>query len=200
MIKEKELLDLENSFAVLEKLPIGEYILIPINADIRNFKSKIEKLNFPVWLKLSTPEHKARINAIKRCTSFEELKKTHEKFKKKFPGKKFIVQENLEGVEILAGIKEDQTFGKVLLLGAGGTLTEIIRDIEFRTLPVTKEEIRHALENLKIFEILKQRKYKISRLIGLIKRFSDMDIREADLNPIIINEKQAKILDARVSI
>ncbi len=195
------MLDLENSFIALESLPIVRYISIPINADIKNFESKInKKIGFPCWLKLSSSLHKTKIQAVKKCHNFEDLEKTHQQFKKRFKGSKFLVQKHIEGLEIIAGIKEDETFGKVLLIGSGGSLTEIIKDVEFRVLPVYKEEILSTLRELKIFKMLIEKKCNIKKLTDLINKFSDLNIKEADLNPIIVNEKQAVIVDARVKI
>ncbi len=195
-----ELLDLENSFEELGSLDIAKYLVLPINADLEKFKSKIEKLKFPLWIKLNTSEHKAKLDAIRKVNSFEELKKTHSSLQKKFPGKKFILQENAEGTEIILGIKHDKTFGKVLLLGTGGSLAELIKDTEFRVLPVDKEEIQEALKELKIYKILEQKNLAIDKLVSLILAFSKLKIEEADLNPVIVNEKTAVVVDARISV
>ena len=197
-----ELLDLENSFEEIKDIPIANYLVLPINADLEKFKSKIEKLKFPLWIKLNTGEHKVKLGAIKKVISYEELKKTHTNLQKKFPGKKFVVQEDILGVEIIAGIKQDKTFGKVLLIGSGGSLAELIQDTEYRVLPIEKEEIELAFKQLKIFPVLQEKNYNINKLIDLIKKFSDLaeNIEEADLNPIIVNEKEALIVDARVSL
>ena len=39
-----------------------------------------------------------------------------------------------------------------------------------------------------------------STIFDLIKRFSELSIKEADLNPIVVNEKKAVVVDARVEI
>jgi len=195
-----ELLDLENSFEEIKDLEIANYLVLPINADLEKFKAKIEKLKFPLWIKLNTSEHKAKIEAIKKVSSYEELKKVHSQLQKQFPGKKFIVQENVSGIEIIAGIKTDKTFEKVLLLGAGGSLAELIQDTEFRILPIEKTEIEEALKQLKIYKILEEKQANISKLVNLIHDFSKLKIEEADLNPVIVNEKEAVIIDARISL
>jgi len=195
-----ELLDLESSFEEIKSLPIADYLVLPINANLDNFKEKILKLRFPLWLKLNTSEHKANLEALKKASDFEELVKVYKQMQKKFPGKKFVLQENEEGIEIIAGIKHDKTFGKVLLLGTGGSLAELIQDTEFRVLPLEKEEILATIQQLKIFKILEQKKANIDKLINLIKKFSELEIEEADLNPIIVNEKEALVVDARISI
>jgi succinyl-CoA synthetase beta subunit len=197
-----DLINLEDSFRELNKLNIAKFTTLPINAKIEDYKNKIEKLKFPVWIKIDSGEHKLKQGGVKKCHSFKELKETHQKFKEKFPGKKFIIQKNVKGEEIIIGVKQDKTFGKVLLLGSGGKFSEIIKDIEFRTLPIKKSEILKAIKELKIYKSIKN--LKIKKLIKLIKKFSDLvikkDIKEADLNPVIINNKDVVVVDARVSI
>jgi hypothetical protein len=195
-----ELLDLENSLEEIKSLDLANYLVLPINANLDNFKAKILKLKFPLWIKLNSWEHKLKLGAIKKINSFEDLVKTHSQLQKQFPGKKFILQEDVSGIEIIAGIKTDKTFDKVLLIGAGGTLAEIMQDTESRILPVEKEEIESAIKELKIYKILEEKQANISSLVGLIKKFSDLKIEEADLNPIIVNEKEAVVVDARISL
>jgi len=199
-MEEKELLDLENSFEELKILELAKHLVLPINAKIELWQEKIEKLKFPLWIKLNSSEHKAKIKAIERCFSWLDLEKKYSKLKKSFPDKKFIVQEDVSGVEIIAGIKQDKTFGKVLLVGAGGSLAEIIKDTEFRVLPIEKTEIEEAIKQLKIYKILEEKQANISKLISLVYDFSKLKIEEADLNPIIVNEKEAKVVDARLSL
>lgn len=199
-IQEKELLDLETSFQELKGLNIAEHIVIPINSELEKFEAKIKKLKFPLWIKLNSSEHKQKINALKKSHNFEELKNNYKELKKKFPDKKFIIQENIQGIEIIAGINEDSTFGRVLLIGAGGTFAEIIKDTSFRVLPVEKEDIINMIKELKINKILEEEKSNIKSLVELIKKFSELPINQADLNPIIINEKEAIIVDARLNI
>ncbi|MBU1135934.1 MAG: acetate--CoA ligase family protein [Nanoarchaeota archaeon] len=194
------LLNLENSFKELGNLPIAKYFVLPINADIENFKTQIEKIKFPCWIKLNSSEHKLSLGGVEKCNDFEDLKITHKKFKKKFNGSKFVIQEDEQGFEIIAGIKQDKTFGKVLMLGIGGILTEVIKDIIFRVCPLDKKEIFFALQELKIYEILKKQRYSFEKLVSLIHKFSELNIKEADINPLIINEKGIKIIDARLDI
>lgn len=194
-----EMLDLEDSLKELSSLGIAEYLVLPINSSIDKFKDKILKLKFPLWLKLNSPEHKASLGGVGQCSSLEELELKLKQLQKKFPGKKFIVQKNIQGLELIAGLKKDATFGKVLLVGAGGSYTEILQDKTFIILPSSKESIEKALKQLKIFKIIEKKNYKLEKLIDLIYKFSQLNIEEADLNPIILNETQAVIVDARVA-
>lgn len=195
-----EMLDLESSFEELKNLPIAKFLVLPINANLEKFQDKIKKLKFPVWIKLNTSEHKLKIGAVEQACDFEELKKVYNELKKKFPDSKFILQENASGIEIIAGIKKDRTFNKVLMIGAGGSYAEILKDIEFVILPAEKQEIENALKQLKISSILEQKNLAIGKLLALLLAFSQMKIQEADLNPIIVNEKDALIVDCRLAV
>ncbi|MCX6748927.1 MAG: acetate--CoA ligase family protein [Candidatus Pacearchaeota archaeon] len=193
-----EMLDLESSFEELKDLPIAEYLVLPINSSIDKFQDKILKLKFPLWLKLNSWEHKASLGGIELCLNQEDLDKKLKQFQKKFQGKKFILQKNISGIELIAGLKQDKTFGKVLLLGAGGSFTEILQDKTFLILPSSKEKIETSIKQLKIFQIIEKKSHDLTKLINLIYNFSQLKIQEADLNPIILNDKEAVIVDARV--
>jgi hypothetical protein len=181
------LLDLEHSFEEIKGINIAKHIILPINSSI----NKDIKLKFPVWIKINSSEHKLKINGVKKCDNLDELKKVHAEFKKKFPQKTFLVQENVEGSQIMLGIKEDKTFGKIILIGEGGSSVEEKKNIQFRVLPMGEAEIKSTLQeaNLKIND----------DLISLIEKLSKLKIKEADFNPIIVNDK-AWIVDARIEI
>ena len=96
----------------------------------------------------------------------------------------------------VAGYAKFVLYSIFLVIGAGGTLTEAIQDTSFRVCPLDKEEIHKAILELKISKVIPN----LNKLVDVIKKFSDMDIIEADLNPIIVNEKKVTIVDARVRI
>ena len=53
-----------------------------------------------------------------------------------------VVQQLTTGLELIIGGKTDPTFGKVITIGAGGTLVELLRDVSIRVLPIDEYEIR----------------------------------------------------------
>lgn len=192
------LLDLEQSFEELKDLKIAKFLVLPINSTLDKFESKISKMKFPVWIKLNSSEHKLSLGAVKKASSYQELEKIHLEFKKKFPDKKFIIQENISGTHIIVGIKHDKTFGKILLIGAGGSSVEEKKDIEFRVLPLTKEEISQVLSQLKVYKTIEN--LALTNLVDLIEKISKLKIVDADINPVIVNDKDAFIVDSRLEI
>src|SRR5205823_8806772 len=66
-----------------------------------------------------------------------------------------LVQEMVgPGTELIAGMKHDQQFGAVLACGLGGTLVEVLRDVQLLLPPVEPAEVRSALERLRGYPIL----------------------------------------------
>jgi acyl-CoA synthetase (NDP forming) len=59
---------------------------------------------------------------------------------------RFIVQERVgPGVELLLGARRDEVFGPVVVLGAGGVLTEVLRDVSVRLAPLDEGEAEAML-------------------------------------------------------
>lgn len=113
------------------------------------------------------------------------------------------------GIEIICGLLHDATFGPVMMIGAGGVLTEVLDDTAFLILPANRQEIHAALQSLKIYKVLEgvrgKRPVNINALVDLLYEIGHLtvtypEIREADFNPIIVNEQAATIADARMVV
>lgn len=113
------------------------------------------------------------------------------------------------GVELIAGVVSDQSFGPVLACGAGGTLTELIGDVAVRITPVSELDAREMLRSLKTFPLLDgyrgSDRCDIEALEQLLVRLSALvenhhEIAELDCNPIIAHPDGAVIVDARVRV
>ncbi|MDD1699211.1 MAG: acetate--CoA ligase family protein [Methanoregula sp.] len=118
-----------------------------------------------------------------------------------------IEQQKIKGLEILVGGRTDPTFGKVITVGMGGTLVELIRDISIRVLPVTTEDISAMLRELRAFPLIRGFRNEPARdkeglisLIDTVARFfvKSPNIVEFDLNPVFLYEKGACVVDARI--
>lgn len=190
------MLNIIESFENLEKakLPVAKYKVMKSEAELSSF-------SFPCWLKANISEHKTELKAVLKCASLEQAKENLKELRKKFPTQKIIAQEQIEGIEMIIGIKEDRVFGKLLMIGFGGTFTEIVRDVSFRALPVDRSEIETSLKELKFYQsLVARKKFAIDKFLDLAEKLSKLDIKEADFNPVILNEKGAFIVDARISI
>ena len=190
------MLDLIESFNFLNSLPIQDYLIINSEADL---KKSTEKFSFPLFIKISSSEHKLKIGGVKKANNSEELLNYYKLIKTKFPNKKIIVQKSVSGVEIIIGIKEDRVFGKLIMVGAGGSDVEKAKDVSFRAFPIEKEEISKMMNGLKISKNLSENeKNQIGDFIQILLKLNLEEIKELDINPLIVNEKEARIVDARI--
>ncbi len=118
-----------------------------------------------------------------------------------------VVEKVRSGLEILVGGKTDPTFGKVLTIGAGGTMVEFLNDIELHTIPVTGEEIIRMIENLKINSIIKGYRGSAPLDVNALVRFiassadlfiNEVEISEFDFNPVFLYENGGVVVDVRL--
>lgn len=122
----------------------------------------------------------------------------------------YLVQRMVPGgVEMIAGVTYDPTFGPLLLCGTGGVLVDVIRDSAFRLHPLTQEGAAGMIDELKGAALL--RGYRgappadEAALAGLLLRLSALvtacpDIQELDLNPVKVLTSGAVAVDARVRV
>ena len=66
----------------------------------------------------------------------------------------FLIQEMVSGVEVLLGARDDALYGPILVIGTGGVMVELIGDVALRLLPVSEDDIRTAIDRLKLKHLL----------------------------------------------
>ena len=114
-----------------------------------------------------------------------------------------------EGVETIIGSTTDPSFDKTLMFGLGGIYVEVLKDVAFRVAPVSKKEIAKMIREISSFPLLlgvrgEGRKDipavidAIYRVGMLVDRFPE--ISELDVNPLMVYEDGAKVIDARINI
>ena len=114
-----------------------------------------------------------------------------------------------EGTEIIAGSIIDPQFGPTVMVGIGGVLTEVYRDVTFRMVPLSTVDAEEMIGDLKAQALLDgvRGKPKVSRpkLAEMLVRLSRMveelpDILECDLNPVICQGETVTVADVRVKL
>jgi len=192
-------------------LPVAKSFLCKDSASI---VSAAKKLGYPVVLKIISKQalHKTEIGGVVIVKKNEELFPAFTSLKdtikaKKIKAEGILVQEFVEGKEVIIGIKNDATFGHVIAFGIGGKYVEILKDITFRACPITKEDAEQMIDELKFKQILfGARNEKLVDKNILVKTLVTLSqlpeknkkIEELDINPFIISEKQGKVADARI--
>ncbi len=127
-----------------------------------------------------------------------------------FFGLTFIIQRYVTGgVEMLAGMVHDRHFGPVVVCGAGGVFVELLKDIAVRLTPLTREDAAEMVRELKSYPLLTGFRgsppVDVAAFEEALLRLSALaedlpDVAEADLNPVLVREHGAVILDARIRV
>jgi acyl-CoA synthetase (NDP forming) len=114
------------------------------------------------------------------------------------------------GQEMVIGGLRDPQFGPMVMVGLGGIFVEVLADVSFRICPITHFDAQEMLAELKGVAILKGARgtkpvsqaaivdvlLKIGGENGLLMQHA-ADIKEADINPLIVSESGAVAVDAR---
>ena len=112
-----------------------------------------------------------------------------------------------KGYELIVGSSVDAQFGPVILFGAGGVLVEVFQDRALGLPPLTRTLARRLMERTKIYTALQgvrgQKAVNLQELETLLVRFSQLladftDIKEIDVNPLLVLPERIVALDARV--
>ena len=198
-------------------IPVPEYSVVRTRQEVIK---AADQVGYPLVMKVMSPQviHKSDaggvLTGIRSSADAEKAFDTISHNVKAFDPAAIISgfileQQKDKGLEILVGGRTDPTFGKVITVGMGGTLVELIRDISIRVLPVTPEDINAMLLELQAYPLIKGFRNEPARdkeaLISLVDRvarffISSPGIGEFDLNPVFLYEQGACVVDARIFI
>jgi len=100
------------------------------------------------------------------------------------------------GIEVLLSVRQDDSFGTVLVLGTGGTATELRHDIVTLVAPFSRDEVRSALLSTEVGRLLAGYRGSVPhdvdavvdvalRLAALQEQHSEVD--EVEINPLIVH-------------
>jgi acyl-CoA synthetase (NDP forming) len=207
-----------------EKLPICRTVFAK---DSKEAKKLFKKMKKPIALKIDSPQiiHKSDFGGIKTNIQKEKelndaisfmlksAKKAKLKDEKGKPVKAkvngFVLQEQKKGIEVIIGTKKDSQFGQVIVFGLGGIFVEVIKDSSMAICPITIQQANEMIDGIKGKKLLEgyrggiiADKKKLSDLLVSTSRFVSRhpEIIEMDFNPVIVTEKDAVIVDARIII
>jgi acetyl-CoA synthetase (ADP-forming) len=176
------------------------------------------EIGYPVVIKVVSPDvlHKSDVGAVKINvknaeevkTAFSEIMKNVKKFKSDARIIGVIVEQLApQGNEVIVGMAKDPQFGPALMFGLGGIFVEVLKDVAFRIAPLTEYDAREMIQEIKGYPVLTgirgQKPADINSIVDVILKVSKlvtehMRIEQLDLNPILVYEKGATIVDARI--
>ena len=207
----------EAAKSILKKYKVsvpGFSLVTSANQAVRDAK----RLGFPLVMKVVSPQilHKTDVGGVKiGVDNTADVKKTFNDMygrlsKKKGVNVKGILLEKMvpKGVELIVGIQNDSQFGPVIMVGLGGILTEIFKDVAFRMLPITTSDAKSMLNELKGSKILKgfrgSKPVDLNILAKALVQIGKIGVDNADyinsidFNPIVVYPKSYNVVDAKI--
>lgn len=123
---------------------------------------------------------------------------------------KVIVQQMVpQGVEVILGANRDPQFGPIILIGIGGVFTELLEDVSFGMVPINDQDCWRMIRSLRGYPLLEgfrgSKAVNLDAVVSIMRKVSDQvwkdeKILEMDLNPLIVDEHHATVVDARIVI
>lgn len=165
-----------------------------------------EKLGYPVAVKIDSPDiaHKTEAGGVMlNLTGPEEVRGafavvTGEAARRRSGAvvRGVLVQKMLSGgLELLVGLNRDPVFGPVLTCGMGGIWVEVLRDVSLRVLPVTEQDAREMIREIKAYPLLAGARGRapadLEALVRVLLGVAGLgehwpELAELDINPLYL--------------
>ena len=207
----------EDAKSILKKYKISVPTSSLVNSS-RQAAKDAKKLGFPLVMKVVSPQilHKTDVDGVKiGIDNLTDVRKTFNDMhgrlsKRKGVNLKGILLEKMipNGIELIVGIQNDPQFGPVIMVGLGGVLAEIFKDVAFRMLPITTSDAKSMLSELKGSKILKgfrgSKPIDLNMLAKALVKIGKIGIDNADyinsidFNPIVVYPKSYNVVDAKI--
>jgi acetate---CoA ligase (ADP-forming) len=177
-------------------------------------------IGFPVAVKIVSPQasHKTEVGGVtlglrdaaevRSAAEASSARLTRHDASARIDG--FLVQEMVSGVEMILGVREDPQFGPFMLVGLGGIMVEMMRDVAIRLLPVDEQTAGEMLASLRGAALLGEFRGRaacdidavVQAMTGLSRLFLDhrVFLSDFEINPLmaLARGKGARAVDVRV--
>jgi len=214
--KRKYLLETEAKTVCMEYgIPVTRFKLAKNEAEAVKFAGEV---GYPIVLKIVSPDiiHKSDVGGVliglktakEVRNAYKQILKNVKKHEADAKIVGVLVQEMApSSTEVIVGAIKDPQFGPALMFGLGGIFVEVLKDVTFRVAPITVDEAREMITEVKAYPLLKgyrnQPPADIEAIVQILLNTSRLvmehqEIKELDLNPIMVYKKGAKTVDARI--
>lgn len=197
------------------EIPVTKFELARSEDEAVKYASAI---GFPTVLKIVSPDvlHKSDVGGViiglKSADDvrhgYNQILQNVEKHDPKARIAGVLVQEMAPpSTEVIVGAIKDPQFGPAIMFGLGGVFVEVLKDVTFRIAPITLDDACEMISEVKAYPLLKGYRNTPPADIDTITKIllntsrlvtDHLEIKELDLNPIIVYEKGAKTVDARI--
>ena len=177
------------------------------------------EIGYPIVMKVSSPDiaHKTDVGGVITGISNDRAAKNafdqiYANINKRMPRARIggvIIEEMVQGVEVIVGVTCDPQFGPFVTFGLGGLYVEVLKDVSHRLAPITVAEAKRMIAEVKSYPILLgtrgRKALDINAVADTIVRVSQIsqdfeEIQEIEINPLMVQEDGCIAVDALVVI
>jgi acetyltransferase len=197
---------------------LAPFIPVPKGALVSNKEEAMRiaaEIGYPVVLKLMAPGllHKTEAGAVKlHLDAPEKLAREYDDLMEKAraatgPVEGVLVEQEVEqGTEVVVGFLRDPDLGPLVMFGSGGILVELLRDVGYRSLPLTAGDLKNMVRDRLCYKLLQGfRNHPAADVKGLIEVMTEAAtvflsnpwIKELEFNPVAVLPQGAgaRVLD-----
>jgi len=176
------------------------------------------EIGYPCVLKVSSPDitHKSDAGGVKvGLKNADEVAAAYDAImsscRDKFPQAAIegVTVQNMAppGLEVIIGLATDPQFGPVMMFGLGGVWVEVLKDVSFKLVPLTKADAKKAVREIRAARLLDGFRgtepvdtAALEDILLRVSAFAEKTpaVTEMDLNPIFAYPHGAVAVDARV--
>ena len=181
--------------------------------------AKAAAIGFPVVVKIASPDilHKTDMGGVALALKTEAevraaFARMMDSVLEKAPTARIdgVTVEEMcpPGIEIIIGLNNDAQFGPTIMFGLGGVLTELLHDVSFRVLPITRADAEAMIGEIRGRAILDgyrgqppvSREMLLDLLMNAARMGMDLADRldSVDFNPIVVWGDEHRVLDAKI--
>lgn len=177
-------------------------------------------IEYPVALKVLSPSisHKSDVGGVALDVENPEALRIEfaallARVRERSPGAQVtgvLVQQQLSGGrEVILGGRRDPSFGPVVMFGLGGVYVEVFEDVAFRLAPLTREDAREMISEIRGSRLLRAARGEppgdveaVAEALLVLSRLliECPEVAELDINPLLVFERGVAAVDARVLV
>jgi len=200
-----------------EGLPVLPSVLVKDRSDIENIDFSFD---YPVAMKIVSPEIQHKTEAGGVLLNIKNSREAQEGFTTIIDSvKQYNPDADIQGVlitpmvtggiEVIIGMYKNEQLGNIVMYGLGGVYVELFKDVAFRAVPFDRVEAERMIDETRSKKLLEgfrgDARKNIEGVVEILLRVSEISeknecIKAIDLNPIIVKEKEAWILDTALQL
>lgn len=170
-----------------------------------------EAIGYPVVLKTAIDGilHKTEVNGvITGINNADDLRSAYQSVASRLGPRAIICESVTTPVEMALGVRHDDQYGPLLMVGFGGTLIELLQDTQLTLVPVDTNSARRAIRHLRLAAALDGHRGRpacdVSKLVDTMLNLSNLArelgpwLAELDINPLFVGPAGATAADCLV--